>query len=70
MLRAFRRARASFIRDGKAAQSLRYAFGEFALAVIGIFIALQLSTANQERLSQQRLRESAIALLADLQAIC
>jgi hypothetical protein len=68
MLRALRRARARFLREGKTGQYLRYAFGELVLVVIGILIALQLNTANQDRLSQQRLRESAAALLSDLQA--
>jgi hypothetical protein len=68
MIRALRRARARFLREGKTFQYLRYAFGELVLVVIGILIALQLNTANQERQSQKRLRESAAALLADLQA--
>jgi hypothetical protein len=68
MIRALRRARARFSREGKTRQYLRYAAGELILVVIGILIALQLNSANQERQSKKRLHESAAALLSDLQA--
>ena len=45
---------------------MRYAIGEIVLVVIGILIALQINTWNEERKTQQRLREFLTEIQNDL----
>lgn len=66
MVRALRRIRARLLADGQTGRYLRYALGEMVLVVAGILIALQLNTANQRRVEQQRVREYVVALVGDL----
>ncbi|MHC4380672.1 MAG: DUF6090 family protein, partial [Planctomycetota bacterium] len=68
MLRSLRKIRAKLLAEGKTGRYLRYAIGELILVVIGILIALQLNTANQSRIKNNRLSEYAHALHADLEA--
>lgn len=51
MLTLFRKIRKQLAKDNKFRQYLRYAVGEIVLVVIGILIALQINTWNQERIS-------------------
>lgn len=49
MIKFFRNIRKKLIKEGKAANYLKYAIGEIVLVVIGILIALQINNWNEER---------------------
>ena len=59
MLRFFRRIRQQLLSDNKFSKYLLYAVGEILLVVIGIFIALQIDTWNEDH---KNARELHIAL--------
>jgi hypothetical protein len=48
MIKFFRRIRQNFLIEGKATKYLLYTLGEIVLVVIGILIALQINTWNDE----------------------
>ena len=50
MIKIFRKVRQKFLSDGKTGKYLTYSIGEIILVVIGILIALQVNTWNQNRL--------------------
>ena len=52
MINFFRRKRKLLADDNKVLKYLRYAFGEIILVVLGILIALQINTWNQQRLER------------------
>ena len=56
MIPIFRKIRKKMANDNKPAMYLRYAIGEILLVVIGILLALQLNSWNEER--QHRMQES------------
>lgn len=58
MINFFRKKRKLLADENKAAKYARYAIGEILLVVVGILIALQINTWNQNRLSS--VQESAI----------
>ena len=58
MFRFFRQIRQSLIMDNKTSKYIKYAVGEIVLVVIGILIALQINTWNQNR--QDRIQEQQI----------
>ena len=49
MLTFLRKIRRSLVDSGSTGKYLMYAFGEIALVVIGILIALQVNNWNEER---------------------
>lgn len=49
MIKFFRKIRKNLISQGKTANYLKYAIGEIVLVVIGILIALQINTWNENR---------------------
>ncbi len=49
MIRFFSKLRRSFAESGNTARYLKYALGEIVLVVLGILIALQINTWNQNR---------------------
>lgn len=49
MIKVFRNIRKKLINVGKTSKYLKYAIGEIFLVVIGILIALQVSTWNEQR---------------------
>ena len=49
MIKFFRHIRQSLLSEGKTARYFKYAFGEILLVVIGILIALQINTWNEEK---------------------
>ncbi|WP_258097135.1 hypothetical protein [Marinoscillum pacificum] len=49
MLKLFRKIRKELLSNGKIGQYLKYAFGEIALVVMGILIAIQIDNLNEER---------------------
>jgi hypothetical protein len=53
MIKFFRKIRQNLIAEGKTANYLKYAIGEIILVVIGILIALQINTWNQERINSR-----------------
>ena len=52
MLRFFRSLRQRLLTENKFSKYLLYAIGEILLVVIGILIALQVNTWNEERVEQ------------------
>jgi len=62
MIKFFRRIRQKLLSENKFSKYLLYAIGEIILVVIGILIALQINTWNQERLNNIEKKE----LLAEL----
>ena len=49
MIRFFRKIRQELLSKGKTGKYIKYAIGEIVLVVIGILIALQINTWNEER---------------------
>ena len=64
VLRFFRSIRRALLNEGKTAQYLKYATGEFILVVLGILVALQINTWNEER----KLRLDRQELITNLKA--
>ncbi len=56
MFKFFRKIRLNLLNEGKTTRYFKYAIGEILLVVIGILIALQINTWNQERLSNIELK--------------
>ncbi len=54
MLAFFRKIRKQLAADNKPLQYMRYAIGEILLVVVGILIALQINTWNEDRKSSMR----------------
>ena len=54
MIKFFRRIRQQLLSENKFSKYLLYALGEIILVVIGILIALQINTWNQERLNAKK----------------
>lgn len=54
MLRFFRQIRKSLMQQNKVRSYLLYALGEILLVVIGILIALQINTWNEERVNRKQ----------------
>ena len=66
MINFFRKIRRKFADNKKPMKYARYAFGEIALVVIGILIALQINTWNQSRIKQNLKASYGISLMNDL----
>ena len=49
MIKFFRKIRQNLLNENKTSKYLKYAIGEIVLVVIGILIALQINTWNEER---------------------
>ena len=66
MIKLFRNIRQNLLAEGKTSRYLKYAIGEIILVVIGILIALQINTWNENR--KQKITELAFArnLVKDL----
>jgi hypothetical protein len=58
MIKFFRQIRYKLMSENKTSKYFKYAIGEILLVVIGILIALQINTWNEER--KERNREQAI----------
>ena len=73
MLRFFRQIRQRYLAENRFSKYLLYAVGEIVLVVIGILIALQINTWNEERKFRQQqyglLRDLAADLKANLQEL-
>ncbi len=64
MLKFFRQIRQRLLQENRFSKYLLYALGEIALVVIGILIALQINTWNEE----QKIRRQEKSLLVNLKA--
>lgn len=62
----FRKLRRSMLDSGASARYLKYAAGEILLVVVGILIALQIDSWNDDRLDRRQERESLASMLNDL----
>ncbi len=60
MIKFFRHIRKSMIKDNRTSKYLLYAIGEVILVVIGILIALQINSLNEER--KDRIKEQDILI--------
>ena len=54
MLKFFRKIRQNLLSEGKTGKYIKYAFGEIILVVIGILIALQINTWNEDYKSKRK----------------
>ena len=66
MIKFFRKIRQDLLLKGKTAKYLKYAIGEIVLVVIGILIALQINTWNENKKSNEIRNNNYIQLLEDL----
>ena len=57
MIKFFRKIRQNLLSEGKTGKYLKYAIGEIILVVIGILIALQINTWNEERSDKNQERQ-------------
>ena len=67
MLKFFRHIRKSLLVENKMGKYLTYAFGEIILVVIGILLALQINTWNQQRIEDIKEVELLTALRDEFQ---
>ena len=67
MLRLFASIRKTLLAENKTVRYLKYAIGEVLLIMVGILLALQVQTWNQNRLLAQERRELIENLKADFQ---
>jgi len=66
MIKFFRKIRQNMIKENKASKYLLYAIGEIVLVVIGILIALQVNTWNEERKLKKELGLFQLSLISEL----
>ena len=67
MIKFFRHIRQNLIMENKTSKYLKYAIGEIVLVVIGILIALQINTWNEQRKEDKLEAEYYCRLLEDAQ---
>ena len=65
MIKFFRHIRQSMLMENKTSNYLKYAIGEIVLVVIGILIALQINTWNQNRLDRNEENDIIVKLHKD-----
>ena len=68
MIAFFRKIRKSLLGSGRAGRYLPYAIGEIVLVMIGILLALQVNTWNENRVAKIALRKSLESLISDLES--
>ena len=68
MIKLFRNIRKKLLAEGKTTNYLKYAIGEIVLVVIGILIALQVNSWNENRKNLITERSYIKSLISDLQA--
>lgn len=66
MIKFFRKIRYSLMESNKTGKYLKYAFGEILLVVIGILIAVQINTWNQDRIDRKMEKKVLIDLRQEL----
>jgi hypothetical protein len=68
MIKFFRKIRQSLLFEEKTGKYLKYAIGEIILVMVGILIALQVNTWNENRLAQARIDSRLMNLVQDVDA--
>jgi len=63
MIKFFRKIRQKMIKNNKVSQYLLYAMGEIVLVMIGILLALQVNTSNQNATNESKI----IAILGQIE---
>jgi tetratricopeptide (TPR) repeat protein len=66
MIKFFRKIRQNLLNEGKTSKYFKYAIGEIVLVVIGILIALQINTWNENRKSEDVINNYYTQILQDL----
>lgn len=66
MFRIFRKVRQQLLSENKLSKYLLYALGEIALVMIGILLALQVNTWNQERILKKKAAGYLNSLIEDI----
>lgn len=66
MIKFFRKIRFDHINQNKTAKYLKYALGEIILVMIGILLALQVNTWNNERISNKMVKQSLNRMKTDI----
>ncbi|REG87831.1 DUF6090 family protein [Winogradskyella sediminis] len=66
MIKFFRKIRRNLLSEGKTRKYFKYAIGEIVLVVIGILIALQINNWNENRKSDNILKNYYNQILKDL----
>jgi hypothetical protein len=66
MIKFFRHIRIQLLGEGKTGKYFKYAIGEILLVVIGILIALQINTWNENRLEKTKSKEYHERIIEDL----
>ena len=67
MIKFFRKIRQNLLSEGKTGKYVKYAIGEIILVVIGILIALQINTWNQNKKDQKLEQQYYCRLLEDVE---
>ncbi|TPV32803.1 hypothetical protein FJ651_10835 [Paucihalobacter ruber] len=67
MIKFFRNIRQNLLNKGKTSKYFKYAIGEIVLVVIGILIALQINTWNEDRLMKLQIKTNLINLSKAIQ---
>ncbi|NVJ87458.1 MAG: hypothetical protein HWE15_14205 [Algoriphagus sp.] len=65
-MRVFRKIRQIFLSENRFSKYILYAIGEIFLVVIGILIALQINTWNDNRIKNGQVKSYALKLISDL----
>ena len=66
MIRFFRKIRQKLLSENKTGKYLKYAVGEILLVVLGILIALGINNWNENRKTEEQIRQFLIGLKSDL----
>ncbi|QBA63964.1 DUF6090 family protein [Muriicola soli] len=66
MIKFFRKIRQNLLIENKTGKYFKYAFGEIVLVVIGILIALQINSWNEERIIKNNINLYLGALMQDM----
>ncbi|OIQ36706.1 MAG: hypothetical protein BM563_10345, partial [Bacteroidetes bacterium MedPE-SWsnd-G1] len=67
MIKFFRKIRQQLLNEGKTSKYFKYAIGEIVLVVIGILIALQINTWNQQSLNNIESSSIVLSIANDLE---
>jgi len=68
MIKFFRKIRQNLLSEGKTEKYLKYAIGEIILVVIGILVALQINTWNEEKKERLQEQKYLIEIKANLES--
>jgi len=68
MIKFFRHIRKSLLMENKTSKYFKYAIGEIVLVIVGILIALQINTWNEDRMVQVRIDSRLMNLVQDVDA--